>query len=172
MLSSLHMTPDDEMRMTLDKSSSPGCSSSHASMGAANAWPTITIELAFVRATSRHSSSAVKRRDGSVTIVPPIPMVMNDENWPVPCISGHAGSMTSGGRSGSIRDASSSTDVAGSMPTRALPPAPSTLKRSSWRHITPLGMPVVPPVYRSRRSSGERPQGPATRSAPGFTVVS
>ena len=28
----------------------------------------------------------------------------------------------------------------------AWPPAPRTLKRSSCRHITPLGMPVVPPV--------------------------
>ena len=40
----------------------------------------------------------------------------------------------------------SSIEVAGGMPSSALPPAPITLKRSSCAHITPLGMPVVPPV--------------------------
>jgi hypothetical protein len=33
----------------------------------------------------------------------------------------------------------------GSRPSAGLPPAPRA-NRSSWRHITPLGMPVVPPV--------------------------
>jgi hypothetical protein len=33
-------------------------------------------------------------------------------------------------------------------------------------------MPVVPPVYRSSRSSGERPHGVSTRSAPPCTTGS
>jgi len=36
--------------------------------------------------------------------------------------------------------------VAGGRPNSGLPPRPSTLNRSSWRHITPFGRPVVPPV--------------------------
>ena len=34
-------------------------------------------------------------------------------------------------------------------------------KMSSWRHSTPLGMPVVPPVYTQYRSSPDR--GPKSR---------
>ena len=34
-------------------------------------------------------------------------------------------------------------------------------KMSSWRHSTPLGMPVVPPVYTQYRSSADR--GPKSR---------
>ena len=37
--------------------------------------------------------SASNLRDGSVTTVPPRFMAMSAENWPVPCISGQAGSM-------------------------------------------------------------------------------
>ena len=45
-----------------------------------------------------------------------------------------------------LRATSSATSFAGGTPRIALPPAPSTLNRSSWRHITPFGIPVVPPV--------------------------
>ena len=78
--------------------------------------------------------------------MPPPIIAMNAENWPVPCISGQATTITGGGgaRVGPLGDRVD--DVAGSTPVSGLPPAPSTLKRSSWRHITPLGMPVVPPV--------------------------
>ena len=31
-------------------------------------------------------------------------------------------------------------------PVKMSMPRPSTLQKSSWRHITPLGKPVVPPV--------------------------
>ncbi len=79
--------------------------------------------------------------------MPPWLKQISEENCPVPCISGQATSEIGRMWSGPwMRATSSSTEVAGGMPSRALPPAPITLKRSSWRHITPFGMPVVPPV--------------------------
>jgi hypothetical protein len=74
--------------------------------------------------------------------------LMNDENWPVPCISGQAtrviGLMWSG--RGVAVDQFLDRGRRASRPSATLPPAPSTWNRSSWRHITPFGMPVVPPV--------------------------
>ncbi len=139
-------------------------------MGLANASPTITRELTRRSDTVRHSSAGEKFRDVRVTIEPPVFMAPNAENCPVPCISGQAGSITDPGPV--IRDASSSTEVLGGRPRRGLPPAPSSRNRSPWRHITPLGIPVVPPVYSIRMSSPERPHGPATRSAPAETTGS
>ena len=119
-------------------------------------------EFTRFRCTSPSSSATSKWRDPRVTTHPPRFIAMKLENWPVPCINGHAESSTKPGCAGSSRLTSSSTDVAGGTPSTALPPLPSTLNRSSWRHITPLGMPVVPPVYSSSRSSPLRPHGPCT----------
>ena len=50
----------------------------------------------------------------------------------------------------------SSTSPSGGK--RRSPDLLSRANRSSWRHITPLGMPVVPPVYSRMRSSGLVPR--------------
>ena len=102
--------------------------------------------VARTRATVSNSSATSKRRLASDTTVPPPTIAMSAENWPVPCINGQATTITGGAALAAARSATCSTVVAGSTPVSGLPPAPSTLKRSSWRHITPLGMPVVPPV--------------------------
>ena len=48
--------------------------------------------------------------------------------------------------SGAIRSTSSATDVTSGR--AGLPPPMQAKKASSCRHTTPLGKPVVPPVYR------------------------
>jgi hypothetical protein len=143
----LHIDPEELIDRTLDKSQRPGLASSASSMGVEKASPTITMALASSRSASSQSSTALNRRDGRKAAVPPWLKQISDENCPVPCISGQAindvGRMWSGPW---MRSMSSSSEAAGGIPRSALPPAPITLKRSSWRHMTPLGMPVVPPV--------------------------
>ena len=46
---------------------------------------------------------------------------------------------------------------------RFLDPASLSMMRSSWRHMTPFGIPVVPPVYSMYRSSPLRPSGGVVR---------
>ena len=58
-------------------------------------------------------------RDGIVTMQPPMFRVMRLENWPVPCISGHAESVTKGGTLSPIRLMRCSNDSAGEIPTSA-----------------------------------------------------
>ena len=48
----------------------------------------------------------------------------------------------------------SSTEPAGS-PVMILRPPKDVMKMSCWRHSTPFGIPVVPPVYKTYKSSGE-----------------
>ncbi len=63
--------------------------------------------------------------------------------WAPPCISGLSGKVTIGSLLSACLDwlySSSRSPVMKSMPP------PSTRQKSSWRHITPLGKPVVPPV--------------------------
>ena len=71
---------------------------------------------------------------------------VNQEKRDTTEVNQWAGSMERPAPAVSMRPASSSTDAAGGIPRSGFPPAPSTLKRSSWRHMTPLGIPVVPPV--------------------------
>src|SRR5262245_10296462 len=67
LLSWLHITPDEVMASTDDRSYRPGLASRCCSIGPANASPTMTIELAWFRSTSAHSAPASKCRDGSTT---------------------------------------------------------------------------------------------------------
>ena len=66
-------------------------------------------------------------------------------HWAFPCMSGATTSIgTRPASSVFTRPASSSGEVIGGAPQ---PPPPMAAKKmSSWRHMTPLGMPVVPPV--------------------------
>ena len=67
---------------------------------------------------------------------------MSAENCPVPCISGQATTITGPARPASMRLGElGDRRRAAARRANGLPPAPSTLNRSSWRHITPLGMP-------------------------------
>ena len=131
----------------LDKSHRDGFALSSASIGRAKASPTMTSALSRWVSTVSNSSAALKRRLASVHTNPPIARAMKAENWPVPCISGQAGScrgITNDGPRN--RSANCSTDSTGPAPKSAFPPDPSTLNKSSCRHMTPFGIPVVPPV--------------------------
>ncbi len=64
--------------------------------------------------------------------------------WAPPCIKGLSGKVTIGSPSAAWRDWSYSSSRSPVM--KSIPP-PRTRQKSSWRHITPFGKPVVPPVY-------------------------
>ena len=74
------------------------------------------------------------------TTVPPPDSVESVTNRPVPCMSGHAGSVVAA----RLPAWTATSGSGGSVPGR--PICHSATYRSSVRHITPLGMPVVPPV--------------------------
>ena len=111
-------------------------------MGRANASPTITMKLACSRSTSSHSFSASSRCSAGITTAPPLNNAPKAIQCAVPCMNGHAGTHLV--RAARQRSAISSGEVIGFPPPPAPPMAPK--KTSSWRHMTPLGIPVVPPV--------------------------
>ena len=83
-----------------------------------------------------------------MTTCPPVlsaPIVSCDE---VPCIIGAAGiSRCSVPRSrSSAATRAASAGVSGSATLRPFQVGPNTPSSELWGHITPLGMPVVPPV--------------------------
>ena len=99
-------------------------------------------QLTPSRSMVSSSSTGSKVRFVSVTTEPPAASVDRQGKLPVPCIWGQAG--RNGGRA-------RCRCRPGRRPTRrrrtALPSVAVKLTtRSSWRHMTPLGMPVVPPV--------------------------
>ena len=73
---------------------------------------------------------------------PPMSIVAMALNNPVPCMSGAAGRLSGPGLV--IVPANPSRSCPGGVGLPAV--CSSTRNRSSWRHMTPLGMPVVPPV--------------------------
>ena len=77
-----------------------------------------------------------------MTTVPPLYSVMNAIQWAVPCMNGHAGRHR-------VRPACALSAICSgdSMAWPAKSPPPNAPKKmSSWRHMTPFGIPVVPPV--------------------------
>ncbi len=92
------------------------------------------------------------------TTVPPPLRVDNVMNRPVPCMSGHAGSAVAA----CLPARTAATGSGGSVPGRAI--CHNATYRSSLRHMTPFGIPVVPPVYRKTRSSPDGSRAPDARS--------
>ena len=136
------ITPLDTITRSDEMSQRSGSASRARRIGLANASPTIDIELIRSVCTVSSSSTGSKRRPVIVTTLPPTIRLESALNSPVPCISGAAGRLRGPGlvtrpwprrgpRSGGRR-----LRLAESR-------APN---RSSWRHITPFGSPVVPPV--------------------------
>ena len=93
----LHITPDELISASEERSHLPGFASSACTIGRANASPTMISELTCRSWQVRHSSPASNLRSGRVTTEPPRFIVMSDENCPVPCISGHADIVTGSG---------------------------------------------------------------------------
>ena len=102
----------------------------------------MAMVLTLSASTVSRSSTASKWRLVSVTTHPPTVMAAMAVNPPVPCMRGQAGRCRGPGPTMVLRTPS----VPPSSGTRKRFPALSLAKRSSWRHITPLGIPVVPPV--------------------------
>ena len=79
-----------------------------------------------------------------VTTVPPPKRVEKASQCPAACMKGGMASAVTPGRS--TRSASSSGREMWLPEANGSPPPMAAKKMSSWRHRTPLGMPVVPPV--------------------------
>ena len=103
--------------------------------------PTRLTVFTFSRSMSRRAAA------GSYlcwrTTLPPQWKQMNDASWAAPCMSGAIGKVALGSRD--IAWSASCSGRSAGWPAGSPPPMPEK-KMSSWRHITPLGMPVVPPV--------------------------
>jgi hypothetical protein len=154
-----HMTPDDTMTRSDEMSHRSGSASSARRIGLANASPTIDIELMRCCCTVSSSSAGSKRRPSMQVIDPPTRSVLIALKNPVPCINGAAG-MPFGPAFDTLAANASRSAPAGMRCLLFESSAPNT---SSWRHMTPFGIPVVPPVYNRMRWSPERPHGPAVR---------
>jgi hypothetical protein len=116
---------------------------SYASIiGRAIASPVMAMTLTFSCSTSRHTSCA--SNFGISTTVLAVNSAPSAAHCAAPCIIGATGNRTSGPPSAPSR-ASFHSSSTGSLVMKSMPP-PSTRHTSSWRHTTPLGMPVVPPV--------------------------
>ena len=90
-------------------------------------------------------ASGSRDRPGSVTTVPPSVSWPSDIMWPVPCISGPAGSSTGEALAVAARWSRCRSMVASSSSGTGKVVLISRT-RVSCCHITPLGAPVVPPV--------------------------
>lgn len=136
------IAPEDET-LNIDEQSVPFIGPLSASMsGRSIASPTSDMLVTFSFSTVRRTSSGTNLR--WMTTRWPKLKPMNAVSVEVPCISGGVGKKVMPSPPAATRSASSSGRATGS-PVGAPPPSPEK-NRSSWRHITPLGMPVVPPV--------------------------
>ena len=128
---------DDRSRPAL------GSSSSASTSGRAMASPVIISELAFSASTSRHTSCGSNWLI-STTLLPRKLWPMT-AHWVAPCISGAMGRKVRA--KPVLRPRATRSSGAWALsPVRMSMPPPRANSTSSWRHTTPLGMPVVPPV--------------------------
>ena len=115
---------------------SGSCSRSASTSGRAKASPTMSSDVARSRSTVSSTSWGSRRAGSSwMTTVPPVVQHDRAFQWAAPCMNGGAGRA----RRVERRAPSTSCSVVWSIPRHAA-------RKSAWRHSTPLGMPVVPPV--------------------------
>ena len=135
------IAPAEPTYSTLERSRCK-CRGNASAMGRAIASPTIVIVLTRSRSATSHTRSGSKR--GISTILSPQLKPMKTASCAAPWISGAIGNCTICGSRASAFCATCSGFSTGSP--SGLPPPIPVKNRSSWRHMTPLGMPVVPPV--------------------------
>lgn len=136
------IAPDDDT-LNIEEQSVPFMGPFSASInGRSIASPTSDMLVTFSFSTVRSTSSGTNLR--WITTRWPKSNPMNAVSVEVPCISGGVGKKVIPAPPAATRSASSSGFLTGS-PVGAPPPNPEK-NRSSCRHITPLGIPVVPPV--------------------------
>jgi hypothetical protein len=120
-----------------------GSSSSASTSGRAMASPVIITELAFSASTRRHTSWGSNWLM-STTLFPTKLWPMT-AHWVAPCISGAMGRKVIANPFFRPR-ATRSSGACARSPDRTSMPPPRANSTSAWRHSTPLGRPVVPPV--------------------------
>jgi hypothetical protein len=106
----------------------------------------VVIVVALSRSTVRQTSTGSSRRVlvWNTRHCPPFrPMKL--AHWAAPCMSGGSGIIRSGNATSAAFLATSSYELTASH-VRMLRPPMHDMNTSCWRHSTPLGMPVVPPV--------------------------
>ena len=134
--------PDDEIVRSDEMSHRSGSASSASTSGLANASPTIASEVTRRRVIVSSTSTAVKPAPVSVMTDPPLFSTGNARTDAAACMSGDAMSATGPGCA--ISGATAARSASSGNGTAARPF--NTRSKSSCRHITPFGAPVVPPV--------------------------
>jgi hypothetical protein len=142
--SSENSAPADDITISDDVSYAAPAACSASAIGRAIASPTMEMMFTLSRSTSDQISCASSRRDVASTTLPPLCRPIIAAQCPLPCISGATGSVAGGAVRAIAFVPISSGAVIGGPP--GLPPCSPAKKTSSCRHMTPFGMPVVPPV--------------------------
>ena len=142
LVSAAQMTPLDTMTRSEEMSQRSGSASSALRIGLANASPTMEMLLTLSRWIVSSSSTGSKWRPCMVMTAPASTRFHIALKAPVPCISGAAGRLRGPG----LAMRSSNSAQPGTAGSGRFEGASRLPTMSSWRHITPLGMPVVPPV--------------------------
>ena len=91
LMGSDHITPDESITRSEERSHRPGSASSWSSSGLAKASPTIEISVTRCRAMVSRMPAASNFTFSVSTTDPPPSSALNAENAAVPCISGAAG---------------------------------------------------------------------------------
>ena len=115
-----------------------------SSSGRAMASPTTVIDWAFSRSIRSHTSPGSRLRAVGTISVDPALSIMKLAHWAAPCMSGGSTISRNPALSRAFCWISSPECTSIQVPI-SLPPM-AFMKMSCWRHSTPLGMPVVPPV--------------------------
>ena len=102
LVSSLHITPEEAISLSEERSYRAPPDASSRTIGFAKESPTIETEVGFSRVTTPQRSAGSKRLgSSSIRTAPPVSQAIIAVNQPVPCISGGATSVES--RSGASR---------------------------------------------------------------------
>ena len=120
-----------------------------SNIGFANASPTITTLVAFLDSTSLHKRSGSNPREGMVTTLPPDRCGKNAPNHiPVPCIRGHPTRLTGNSLDAAFSLINDSISSRSSGTGKPMAKAVFIIepRNKPCLYITPLGIPVVPPV--------------------------
>ena len=146
----VNMAPDEIISFKLDVSQRSGSVSNARRSGLAKASPTMMICETRSRSIVSHTSSGLKPRFSSSTEVPPS-MCGNikPSQQPVPCMSGGPDIATTAELASTIclaAGANLSAFSKGSKPIMGGKPRMKNSVKPSSGYITPLGIPVVPPV--------------------------
>ena len=127
------------------RSQRPGLRSSASSNGIAIASPTMEIAFTRSRSTRSHTSSAISECAGFSTTLLPASNWMHAYHQHAPCISGASGRPITT-KPSCARTAISAGAVIGPAGWKWPPPPIAAKNTALCGHITPFGMPVVPPV--------------------------